>query len=248
MEWREAYFEEGYLRRWSLPPADAEVREEARAFVHLAEVERPVRILDLGCGHGRYASALALEGHEVVGLDASRTLLLRAQRQAVREPGTVFWVRGDMGALPFSRRFDLVLIRDAFGYFDEEPEGAALLVGVGEVLRSRGRLILRNPNGGLIRRDFRADERKEHRDRRIWIRNRLEDEGRWLWQTVRIEDAEGRHEYERRQRLYAAGELEGLLRSVGYDSIEHFSDFEGSRFEEGTSSHIATVCRVADRF
>ena len=49
----------------------------------------PVRIIDLGCGQGTQAVALARRGYEVTGVDASAELLARLERDLAAEPALV---------------------------------------------------------------------------------------------------------------------------------------------------------------
>ena len=49
----------------------------------------PVRIIDLGCGQGTQAIALARRGYEVTGVDASAELLARFERDLAAEPAGV---------------------------------------------------------------------------------------------------------------------------------------------------------------
>ncbi|MDO8055227.1 MAG: class I SAM-dependent methyltransferase [Candidatus Hermodarchaeota archaeon] len=62
----------------------------------LLEKRTPARILDLACGSGRHATALAKLGHEVTGLDASREMIDAAIRLTAKEEVTVQYLVGDM--------------------------------------------------------------------------------------------------------------------------------------------------------
>jgi ubiquinone/menaquinone biosynthesis C-methylase UbiE len=65
------------------------------------------RALDVGCGAGALAFALAPLVHEVVGLDRSRELLEQARARAAEHPNVEF-VEGDAAKLPFpDGSFDL---------------------------------------------------------------------------------------------------------------------------------------------
>jgi SAM-dependent methyltransferase len=71
---------------------------------------RPISILDLGCGTGRYFSALNHVG-ELVGVDASESMLERARLAASSHTAgaTVTLIRGDLETCRFEPgRFDLV--------------------------------------------------------------------------------------------------------------------------------------------
>ena len=84
-----------------------------------------MRVLDLGCGPGRHAWALARRGIEVVGLDISERFIGLARDGA--PPGATF-VRADARAMGFDGEFDaaISLCQGAFGLVPGED---------GEVLR-----------------------------------------------------------------------------------------------------------------
>ncbi|MFK0278812.1 class I SAM-dependent DNA methyltransferase [Ensifer sp. NPDC090286] len=73
----------------------------------LSEVgDRRLKILDLACGPGRFASFLLEQGHEVTGVDLSPEMLARARANAPLGRFEPF----DMNApTPFERKFDAVI-------------------------------------------------------------------------------------------------------------------------------------------
>lgn len=116
----------------------------ARDFARAAEMAVPVLVsacvvspgmaaLDLCCGHGIVARALAAAGADVIGVDFSPAMLEIA-RSAV--PGVRF-VEGDAMALPFEdARFDAVTI--GFG-IPHVPDPPAAMAEVRRVLKPGGR-------------------------------------------------------------------------------------------------------------
>jgi SAM-dependent methyltransferase len=75
-----------------------------------AGFERPISVLDLGCGTGRYFPALS-QVRELVGIDASESMLERARTAASSHAAatTLTLIRGDLETCRFEPgRFDLV--------------------------------------------------------------------------------------------------------------------------------------------
>ena len=81
--------------------------DDLALYVMLAE-EYPGPILELGCGTGRVAAALARTGAEVVGVDLSPGMLEQARNAPAGE--RVTWLEADMRSLELSKQFALVLV------------------------------------------------------------------------------------------------------------------------------------------
>lgn len=130
------------------------------------------RVLELGCGTGRIALALARDGIDSVGVDrsapmlaqASRRLAAFARRRPRRKP-TLRLVRADVRQLPFpAHRFDTVLA--PYGMLQSLLRDRDLVATLGAVAR-----VLRR--GGTFGIDLVPDvpRWKEYR-RRIQLRGR----------------------------------------------------------------------------
>ena len=93
--------------------------QEVDFLVEVLALEPGARVLDVGCGPGRHAHALARRGIEVHGVDISERFVELARRDA--PPGATFDVC-DARELPFDNEFDAVvsLCQGAFGLVGEE--------------------------------------------------------------------------------------------------------------------------------
>jgi len=98
------------------------------------------RALDLGCGNGRHAQALAEQGAEVIGLDVSRGLLAEARERATDRGFDVDLVHGDAGRLPLTTDvFSQVVYVATLHHLPTREARRESLSEVGRVLAPNGR-------------------------------------------------------------------------------------------------------------
>lgn len=99
------------------------------------------RLLDLGCGHGRFAGCYMDRFESVVMFDGSRSLLKTAQ-QATN--GKACYVWGDVNYLPFrAGAFDEVLLVRVFQHL---VDSRGCIQGVRKILRPGGRFLFNYSN------------------------------------------------------------------------------------------------------
>lgn len=241
-DWTREYFERGYAQRWGLPAASDHVRLEANGLYKLLQLSPTSRVIDIGCGHGRHAVALAERGSDVIGLDFAVALLNRARHLAAGLRTQLRWVRGDMRRLPFqSKCADAAIVMDAFGFFDTEQEHEAVLQEAARVLTTSGRLGLKVVNGGPILDSFRERDREERDGTVVSVSRTLTLDPPRMRERISISGSRGPGEYERRQRLYRVEELCAALEHAGFAIVGVFARPDGTPFEPTVSSTMWIV-------
>src|SRR5829696_1402846 len=115
-------------------------------YVRLA-AERGGPVLEVGCGTGRVAVALAEQGFEVVGVDLSGAMLRQAQNRRARLPAEVAarlaLLQADMTTLALGREFTLILTPSrVFQFALTTAAQRATLRALRRHLRPDGQLVL----------------------------------------------------------------------------------------------------------
>jgi SAM-dependent methyltransferase len=137
-----------YESFWADAPEDPEpwAWERRRALL-LGEVRAGERVLDVGCGAGRFVRALGEAGADPVGVEIAEAALERARRNA---PGADLRLVEPDGSLPLEHRsVDLVWCSEVL---EHVPDTAGLLSEVRRVLKTGGRLLATTPSHDLPRR------------------------------------------------------------------------------------------------
>jgi SAM-dependent methyltransferase len=85
--------------------------EQRVALAPWLRVSKGTRVLDVGCGVGRWSRLLAAEGARVFGVDLSPTMVAQARRRAALEgvAERCHFAVSDLAQLDLRKRFDLVL-------------------------------------------------------------------------------------------------------------------------------------------
>jgi ubiquinone/menaquinone biosynthesis C-methylase UbiE len=241
-DWTREYFERGYAQRWGLQPPSDHVRLEASGLWNLLQLSPTSRVIDIGCGHGRHALAIAERGPEVIGIDFAVALLTRARHLAVGLHTQVRWIRGDMRRLPLrSACAGAAIVTDAFGFFETEEEHNAVLREAARVLTTDGRLGLKVVNGGPLLDTFREKDREERDGVVVSVSRTLTLDPPRMTEKISVSGNRGHGEYERRQRLYRAEELRAALEHAGFDIVGVFAGPDGIPFEPTVSSTMWIV-------
>ncbi|RJP78430.1 MAG: class I SAM-dependent methyltransferase [Candidatus Zixiibacteriota bacterium] len=121
----------------------------------LEELQLPsgAAILDLGCGTGRHAVALARRGFQVTGLDLSAEMLARAQAAAQAAGVNVEWIQADAARFSLPNKYDAAigLCEGSLGLLgqgdDPIEQPLAILGNISRALKPGSKVILTVLNG-----------------------------------------------------------------------------------------------------
>ncbi len=223
-QWFEDLFNDDYAR--TLPKLDDRYLEREVRFIEDAlGCDKGAAILDLGCGPGEQAVALAARGYEVIGIDLSLAMLARAADEAAEKNQRINFLQGDMRDLTFDDAFDGIYCwGTTFGYFDD-VKNAEVIQKIHKALRRGGRFLL-----DVVNRDYIAARMPSM----VWfegdgcvcmdeaqlngITSRLN-----VKRTMMMEDGRQR-EIEYSIRLYSLHELGKVLHDNGFRVAEASGD------------------------
>ena len=246
MPWYADYFDERYLDVFSASFTDEHSQAEADAVARFLALPQGASILDLACGQGRHAIALARMGYTLTGLDLSPLLLARASVAATSADVAATWVEGDMRDLPWVAAFDACInLTTAFGYFATDEENEAVLRQVAKVLKPGGQFLIETMHRDYIVREYQQHDWYETDDETLVWALRLFDaiKGRTTvverYRTAAGEEGERYHNI----RVYTATELHAMLRRAGLEPMDTWGEWEGDAFSFDSTRLIVRAVR-----
>jgi len=195
------------------------------------------RVLDVACGAGRHAAALAAAGARPVGIDLSPALLRHA-----REAGVPL-IRGDMRRLPIRRAsVDLAVnLFTSFGYFERDDEHAAVLRGIAATIKPGGWFVMDFLNADTVRATLVPEERQVLGGAPVRVTRELIDGERFVRKTILT--ADGRR-FAERVRLFTPGDLEAMMGAAGLDVQGRYGDYDGGPLRTGAPRALLTARRT----
>jgi cyclopropane fatty-acyl-phospholipid synthase-like methyltransferase len=125
----------------STPLSEKGERIEEETIIDLIKIKPGMKILDLGCGDGRWAKKLENAGVKYIGVDFSRELIAKAKSRNVK--GDVRFLVNPVQDFISEEKFDLIFLFGLIPYMNDE-EIRKLSRNCRVMLKRGGRLILRD--------------------------------------------------------------------------------------------------------
>jgi 2-polyprenyl-3-methyl-5-hydroxy-6-metoxy-1,4-benzoquinol methylase len=116
---------------------------QRRALAPLLRVGAGERVLDVGCGVGRWSLAMAARGAEVTGIDLSRSMVAEAARRAEAKgvAARCRFLERDVAELDLGTLFSRIVVVTVLQHILEEARLAAAIGSLARHLAPGGRLV-----------------------------------------------------------------------------------------------------------
>jgi len=232
-----------------------ERRRELIGFIDaLCPAQAYPRVLDLGCGPGLIASALAHGGRKVTGIDFSPNSIAYARRQAERDSLPVRYVEGNYvtADLADGGLYDLAIMISYDFTVLSPMERGLLLEKVYKALR---------PGGVLLLDVFTTDRQPERREGQrfevgsggywspgeylLLTQDWLYESAVYCRQCILL-DGQGVRSFHIWEHLFTPEELAQEMAAAGFEAVERFADHAGAAFAPGNGQLIAVARKRED--
>jgi SAM-dependent methyltransferase len=213
---------------------------------------KKMKILDLGCGPGLYASRLAKLGHAVTGIDFSKRSIEYAKNINSEEKLNIEYIYQNYTMIDYENEFDaIILIYCDLGALTND-ERDILLKKIYKALK---------PGGKFVFDTFTHEYRKKLDTKKIWEIEK-ENEGFWsekpylalnqnfhypeedtyLDQIIVITDEELKV-YRIFDHVYSKDTLNNLIEKFGFKNQVFYSDITGKEFKDDSDTIAVVVMK-----
>lgn len=214
------------------------------------------RILDAGCGTGRYATELGRRGYIVRGIDLSPDLVAEAKKSLAGQSIDVSFAVGDILVPSEKTEYDAVLCRGVLNDLVDPNDRQVAFLRFAWVLRTNGVLLLdvREWNATAVRKarqavfekslitsrgalTFRSVARLDSQNRQLIVSER---------HTLKADGHKTTADYEFVMKCWIQEELRDYLTRSGFRSVQFSGGYDSSVPVGATDRLVAVASRVAD--
>jgi len=223
------------------------VWSEDRAFYLKLAGSEPITILEIGCGTGMVARAMAEAGHRVTGIDPAAAMLEVGRTSAFGD--RVRWLQGTAQDFSVEERFDLVFMTG---------HAFQVLLGDDDIRQSLANIRRHLVPGGVFAFETRNpalpwETLFEEADTLATEAGPVPIEWRVLWRRgefVRFDThyqlPDGERISESTLRFLPLDRLREFLMEAGFEIQSLYGDWDKSTFDPETSQEIILLARRVD--
>ncbi len=217
---------------------------EVAGLVKIAELDTPLKILDIPCGMGRHTIRLAALGHIMTGIDLYPGFLDIARKEASIHGVQVDFRQGDMRYLDLEAQFDRVMMLfTSYGYF-EDDDNFHVLENVARALVPGGLFVLDIPNRDIFMKNmppvFIVEKNNDLMIDRLSFDTRT---GRMYNNRIVIRDGV-RKDKPFFVRHFSLSEITSWLKQAGLETVQTYEGYGGEPFKADSRRIIVVAKRL----
>ena len=229
------------------PEAARRAPPEAAFAAWALGLKKGSRLLDVCCGTGRHAFALARRGILVTAADKTPAYLNEARRNAGRAGNPTF-VLADMRRLPWRGEFDAAInLWTSFGYFERPSQDILALRQAARALKPGGLFLIDVVNGAWLKgqgleRNWREEAGGAFVLEETALRGGRDPGSVTAWTVLRPGRKPARALFFVRH--YDAARLGAALRRAGLAPLRRWGGFDGRPYSKNSTRLIVLAAKA----
>ena len=240
-EWYKDWFSSPYYHQLYMDRDKKEAKAFIERILNRFQLAAGSRLLDVGCGRGRYSRMLAEKGFEVTGIDLSFESIAYAKQY---ESDHLFFYQHDM-RLPFwINYFDFAFnFFTSFGYFHTRREHDDAMRTIASSLKPTGMVMIDYLNIHYTEEKLVGDEIKQINGTEYHI-NRWQDQDHFYKKIVIHDKALDKpKEYTEKVAKFSLGDFTDMLSFQNMQVTEVFGDYALNPYNVNTTPRMILVAK-----
>jgi len=231
-DWCKDYFDEWYGELILDTIPEEITKQQANLLIKSLSLDSKKVIMDLGCGKGRHALALAREGFQLTALDFSQLYVDQLKAQVEKENLSIQTKVQDMRCwLEPDSYHAIYMMFTTFGYFSDE-ENEKIIFNIAASMKKGGKFLLDIENRDYIVKFFIHEKWREKNDGFLLERHKFFPLTSCLSTKRILVNHQGENKQSNRQyRLYSAHEIISIAKKAGLQLVESMGDYSGIPFQ-----------------
>ncbi len=203
------------------------------------------RILDMGCGFGRLTLPLARRGFHLSGLDLSEYMLDLAREDAKAEGLAIDFGFCGLEEIPYWEEFDAAISTwNSFGYHEDEEGWLEIVENAFQALKPGGLFFLDVPNR-LYEFDKMVFHQEFTRNGAKIVVDRMGDTAQnRINEKHAVTRGDQTTRYGVSYLVFTPGEVESMLRGVGFEIVDRAGDWDGRLLDEDSPRILITAVKT----
>ncbi len=247
-------FDQKYIELYARDITTAKRTEAEVAFLK-AVIPPKTRVLDVGCGYGRHAIALAKSGFEVVGIDSSEYMISEARKKASEAGCSPTFILQDALTMSFNNEFDAVIsMFSSFGYFEDQRDNVKVLQNIYSAISFGGVFVLDVANKNTLLEPLLRNGENKNGIHSLSLNEKLagysihttqtfnEQTGRWSIKREWTDKNGKSHNYSLSTYLYEQDELVGMCEQVGFKLKNICGNYKPNAYLSEQSPRLILIC------
>jgi len=183
------------------------------------------KVVELGCGTGRFGAKFSTDGFEIYGVDKSLEMLRVAKARAFKNFRIIC---ADMSDFHLAKKADFIFsVHDTMNYFINKSDVRRVFSCVRNIMHEESVFMFDITTEYNIESNFHdVTNTYEIRGRSVEWTNEFNRRRRMVLSTLRFFNRDGTAGVEHHiQRIYSIGEIKKLLKKEGFEVLGIFGDY-----------------------
>lgn len=236
--WFESWFNSPYYKVLYQNRDSNEAEDFTDALIDYLQPQKGSKMVDIGCGEGRFAIQFAQKGFEVTGIDLAENRIAKALES---ERDNLHFMVHDMRLPFYINYFDFAFnLFTSFGYFASEKDNMKAAKSFAAGLKTGGTLVIDYLNRDWVLQQLKPFEIIEREGLSFDIQK--DYDGKHIIKHIRFVDAEGHSKhYTERVSAFSLQDFTRLFAEVGLSHQATFGDYHLADYDATHSPRMIMI-------